>query len=260
MDADREDPRLHRRAQATHVAAMAPTGPSRSIGCRRGVLAPRSTASLASAWPARCRGSGSSGRRPSASSSRARDEPPGGHRDLEGAVRDVLAQGRSVLLRRWPGSCPARSLAANHSRCRARRSQLSTGVMVIYADDESFTFMTPKATRCRRGSPSRPIATGDVTVAQVQALERTSDPFDELAYMLGRRMMDTVLAQILWQRGRAMAPADHRGRREACASTSAASGARPTISATAPRFGPCATSLDGPRPLDLRPKLASGAA
>ena len=37
--------------------------------------------------------------------------------------------------------------------------KMSTGVLVLYADDESFTFMTPEGTRCRHGSPSPPIAT-----------------------------------------------------------------------------------------------------
>lgn len=68
---------------------------------------------------------------------------------------------------------------------------MSTGVMVIYADAESFTFMTPEghmfsawitfsAYRDRSADGE-----GDVTVAQVQALERASDPFVELGYMMG---------------------------------------------------------------------------
>jgi len=66
------------------------------------------------------------------------------------------------------------------------RQVLSTGVMVIYADDESFTFMTPEghlfaswitfsAMRDEEGT----------TVAQVQALLRASDPIFELIMMLG---------------------------------------------------------------------------
>lgn len=39
---------------------------------------------------------------------------------------------------------------------------------------------------------------GDVTVAQAQALERTSDPFDELAYVLGaNRLNDRFWRQTL---------------------------------------------------------------
>lgn len=63
---------------------------------------------------------------------------------------------------------------------------LSTGVMVIYADDESFTFMTPEghvfaawitfsAERDAEGT----------TVAQVQPLVRASDPLFELLLLTG---------------------------------------------------------------------------
>ena len=57
--------------------------------------------------------------------------------------------------------------------------------MVIYADDESFTFMTPEGHTLSAWITFSAHRRGGVTVAQAQALERTSDPFDELAYMLG---------------------------------------------------------------------------
>ena len=63
--------------------------------------------------------------------------------------------------------------------------RLSTGVMVIYADDESFTFMTPEGHTLSAWITFSAHRDGDVTVAQAQALERPSDPFDELAYVLG---------------------------------------------------------------------------
>ena len=63
--------------------------------------------------------------------------------------------------------------------------KLSTGVMVLYADDESFTFMTPEGHTLSAWITFSAYRDGDVTIAQAQALERTSDPFDELAYMLG---------------------------------------------------------------------------
>lgn len=60
--------------------------------------------------------------------------------------------------------------------------RLSTGVMVIYADEESFTFMTPQ------GHPFAGWITfsafqeeGSPTVAQVQVLIRASDPVHEMA-------------------------------------------------------------------------------
>ena len=63
--------------------------------------------------------------------------------------------------------------------------KLSTGVLVLYADDESFTFMTPEGHTLSAWITFSARRDGDVVVAQAQALERPSDPFDELAYMLG---------------------------------------------------------------------------
>lgn len=63
--------------------------------------------------------------------------------------------------------------------------KLSTGVLVLYADDESFTFMTPQ------GHPFAGWITFSATehdadtVAQVQVLMRASDPIFELALGLG---------------------------------------------------------------------------
>ncbi len=63
--------------------------------------------------------------------------------------------------------------------------RFSTGVLVLYADDESFTFMTPEGHILSAWITFSARRDGDVTIAQAQALERPSDPFDELAYMLG---------------------------------------------------------------------------
>jgi hypothetical protein len=63
--------------------------------------------------------------------------------------------------------------------------KMSTGVMVIYADREAFTFMTPEGHALSAWITFSAFRDGDVTVAQAQALERTADPFIELAYILG---------------------------------------------------------------------------
>ena len=62
--------------------------------------------------------------------------------------------------------------------------------MVIYVDDESFTFMTPEGHTLSAWITFSAYRDGDATVAQALALERTSDPFDELAYMLGGNRMN----------------------------------------------------------------------
>ena len=63
--------------------------------------------------------------------------------------------------------------------------KLSTGVLVLYADDESFTFMTPEGHTLSAWITFSARRDGDVVVAQAQALERPADPFDEIAYKLG---------------------------------------------------------------------------
>ena len=69
--------------------------------------------------------------------------------------------------------------------------RMSTGVMVIYADDESFTFMTPEGHTLSAWITFSAFHDGDATVVQVQVLERPADPFIELTYMLGGSRMQT---------------------------------------------------------------------
>ena len=56
---------------------------------------------------------------------------------------------------------------------------------MIYADAESFTFMTPEGHALSAWITFSAYRDADETVVQVQALERTSDPFIELSYMFG---------------------------------------------------------------------------
>jgi hypothetical protein len=68
----------------------------------------------------------------------------------------------------------------------------STGVLVLYADDESFTFMTPEGHMLSAWITFSAERDGDVVVAQAQALERTSDPLDELGYLFGGNRMNNT--------------------------------------------------------------------
>lgn len=68
--------------------------------------------------------------------------------------------------------------------------RMSTGVLVIYADPESFTFMTPEGHALSAWITFSAFRDGESTVAQVQALERTADPFIELTYVLGANRMN----------------------------------------------------------------------
>jgi hypothetical protein len=62
---------------------------------------------------------------------------------------------------------------------------LSTGVMVIYADDESFTFMTPQGHIFAAFITFSAFEEEGATVAQVQALIRASDPVYEIGCRIG---------------------------------------------------------------------------
>ncbi|MET0998587.1 MAG: hypothetical protein ABWX73_07735 [Marmoricola sp.] len=63
--------------------------------------------------------------------------------------------------------------------------RLSTGVMVMYADDESFTLMTPEGHLFAGWITFSATEQGDDTVAQTQVLMRASDPISELGLVLG---------------------------------------------------------------------------
>jgi hypothetical protein len=62
---------------------------------------------------------------------------------------------------------------------------ISTGILVIYADDESFAFLTPEGHMFAGMNTFSAYEEDGVTYAQIQALVRTSDPLYELTFRLG---------------------------------------------------------------------------
>ena len=83
--------------------------------------------------------------------------------------------------------------------------RMSTGVMVLYADRESFTFMTPEGHALSAWITFSAFSDADATVVQVQALERTSDPLIELTYLLGaNRLNDRFWEQTLTNLARSL--------------------------------------------------------
>jgi hypothetical protein len=75
---------------------------------------------------------------------------------------------------------------------------ISTGVMVIYADEESFSFMTPEG-HMFAGMITFSAYQESGTVAQVQALIRANDPLYEISFRLGlgHKMEDAFWQQTL---------------------------------------------------------------
>jgi hypothetical protein len=74
--------------------------------------------------------------------------------------------------------------------------KLSTGVMVLYSDDESFTLMTPQGHMFAGWITFSARQEGDDVVVQAQVLMRASDPIFELGLMLGGHHQEDVF----WQR------------------------------------------------------------
>ncbi len=63
--------------------------------------------------------------------------------------------------------------------------KLSTGIMVIYADDTSFSFMTPQGHMFAGMITFSSFEEDGSTVAQVQVLIRANDPIYEISFRLG---------------------------------------------------------------------------
>jgi len=78
------------------------------------------------------------------------------------------------------------------------RLKLSTGVMVLYADEESFTLMTPQGHMFAGWITFSATETEGKTVAQAQVLMRASDPIFELGLAMGgHRQEDRFWAHTL---------------------------------------------------------------
>jgi hypothetical protein len=63
--------------------------------------------------------------------------------------------------------------------------KLSTGVMVLYADDESFTLMTPQGHMFAGWITFSALQEADACVAQAQVLMRAQDPISEMGLTFG---------------------------------------------------------------------------
>ena len=70
------------------------------------------------------------------------------------------------------------------------RLKLSTGVLVLYADDESFTFMTPQGHMFSGWITFSASEQDGVTSAQVHILMRAHDPLSEVGLALGGHKME----------------------------------------------------------------------
>jgi hypothetical protein len=75
------------------------------------------------------------------------------------------------------------------------RMKLSTGVMVLYADEESFTLMTPQGHMFAGWITFSASELEGETVAQAQVLMRASDPIYEVGLALGGHRQEDAFWQ-----------------------------------------------------------------
>jgi hypothetical protein len=75
------------------------------------------------------------------------------------------------------------------------KMKLSTGVMVLYADNESFTLMTPQGHMFAGWITFSALEVDGQTVAQAQVLMRASDPIFELGLTMGGHKQE----DLFWQ-------------------------------------------------------------
>jgi hypothetical protein len=114
--------------------------------------------------------------------------------------QEVIATWKASFPRFWPdgaqfyaplaGIAPGEVALLDFPPVPGSPVKFSTGILVVYSDDESFTFMTPEGHTLSAWITFSASEVDGVTVVQAQALERPSDPFDELAYMFGGNRMN----------------------------------------------------------------------
>jgi hypothetical protein len=75
--------------------------------------------------------------------------------------------------------------------------KLATGVLVLYADPESFTFMTPEGHMFAAWITFSGHVENETTVMRIQILLRTSDPLFELAWPIMKVMEDRFWRQTM---------------------------------------------------------------
>ncbi len=120
-------------------------------------------------------------------------------RGAEVAPAEVIRTWKAEFQRFWPARnwfyAPLTGIAPGEvallNLTMPGRMKLSTGVLVLYADEESFTLMTPEGHMLAGWITFSAAAQDGVTVVQLQALERTNDPLYELGYTLGGNRLNT---------------------------------------------------------------------
>ena len=96
------------------------------------------------------------------------------------------------------------------------RIKLSTGVFVLYADEESFTFMTPQGHMFAGWITFSAAEEDGITTAQVHILMRAHDPLSELGLTLGGHKLEDRFWEATLERARRPFRGRRRGRDSRC--------------------------------------------
>ena len=126
-------------------------------------------------------------------------------RGLEGALPGVLLEGSrfaGALTGISPGDVALLDIAV------AGGVKMSTGVFVLYADAQSFTFATPQGHQFAGWITFSAERSGEATVVQTQVLLRAGDPLYELGMPVMHRMEDRFWAQTMIALGKRLGVAD----------------------------------------------------
>lgn len=126
-----------------------------------------------------------------------------GPREVIGALKDGFTRFQPPQNRFYPpseGFVPGAVVLIN---AMTPAGPLYTGVRILHANDESFTFITPQ------GHPEAGWVSFDacekdgVTIARVQGFARASDPLYELAFeLMGSRVQERIWRHVLLSLGR----------------------------------------------------------
>ena len=212
----------HMTEQPKHRDAANWAKPVDARGAERAPGAATST-SPAGGRPRPSRASARCGRRPTGSAWRR--ERDAGRGDRRGS-RTSPSSGRraAASTRRSPGSRPGEVALLNLTMPGGIK--LSTGVLVLYADDESFTLMTPQGHMFAGLDHVQRLRRRRRDVAQAHVLMRASDPMYEMGLTFGGHGRRTASGST---RSALAAAFGVEGEvdTETCASTAAASGPRP---------------------------------
>ena len=114
---------------------------------------------------------------------RRRDDAGGGDRGVARGLRARSGRRATTSIRRSRASSPGE--VALLSAAGPARMKFKTGVMVLYADDVSFTLMTPEGHMFAGWITFSAFEDGGATVAQAQVLMRAQDPIGELGLAFG---------------------------------------------------------------------------